>query len=119
MYRPQSSEINSTLHINLQINNTSHIYVQGKENQNVPKSDINNRLFIFLMFIYFWERKSVQVSRGGAERDGERGSDVGSGLTAEKTQCGARTHEPQDHDLSRSKTLNQLSHPGAPITGYF
>ena len=53
MYRPQSSEINSTLHTNLQINNTSHIYVQGKENQNVPKSDINNRLFIFLMFIYF------------------------------------------------------------------
>ena len=27
---------------------------------------------------------------------------------------GARTHELWDHDLSWSRTLNQLSHPGAP-----
>ena len=29
--------------------------------------------------------------------------------------CKAQTHEPWDHDLSRSQTLNQLSHPGAPL----
>ena len=26
----------------------------------------------------------------------------------------ARTHEPWDHDLSQSRTLNRLSHPGTP-----
>ena len=26
----------------------------------------------------------------------------------------AQTHKPRDHDLSRSWTLNRLSHPGAP-----
>ena len=28
--------------------------------------------------------------------------------------CGARARKPRDHDLSRSGTLNWLSHPGAP-----
>ena len=28
--------------------------------------------------------------------------------------CGAQTHEPWDHDLSRNQTLNWLSHPGTP-----
>ena len=31
-----------------------------------------------------------------------------------RARRGARTHEPRDHDLSRSRTLNRLSHPGAP-----
>ena len=31
-----------------------------------------------------------------------------------RAQCGARTHEPWDHDLSRSWTLNRLNYPGAP-----
>ena len=31
-----------------------------------------------------------------------------------RTWAGAWTHEPQDHDLSRSWMLNRLSHPGAP-----
>ena len=31
-----------------------------------------------------------------------------------RARCGARTHEPWDHDLSRSRTLNWMSHPGAP-----
>ena len=30
----------------------------------------------------------------------------------------ARTHEPWDHDLSRSQMLNQLSHPNAPDTWF-
>ena len=28
---------------------------------------------------------------------------------------GARTHGPRDHDLSRSRMLNRLSHPGGPL----
>ena len=65
----------------------------------------------FLTFIYCWE----SVSRGGAERGRHR---IQSRLQAlnyqHSTWCGARTREPQDHDLSQSRTLNQMSHPGAP-----
>ena len=32
-----------------------------------------------------------------------------------RVQCGARTQELRDHDLSWSQMLNQLSYPGAPI----
>ncbi|XP_060467831.2 threonine aspartase 1 isoform X4 [Panthera onca] len=32
----------------------------------------------------------------------------------DRAPLGARTHRPRDHDLSRSWTLNRLSHPGAP-----
>ena len=49
------------------------------------------------------------MSRGGAEREEDRGSDAGSVL-----YCGAWTHKPWDHDLSRSQALNRPSHPGAP-----
>ena len=31
----------------------------------------------------------------------------------------ARTHKLRDHDLSRSQTLNQLSHPGTPVPRWF
>ena len=56
------------------------------------------------------------MSRGGAERDRDTESEGGSRLQAVSTKPdgGAQTHELQDHDLSRSWTLNQLSHPGAP-----
>ena len=66
------------------------------------------------MLIYFWERDNV--SRGGAEREGDTESEAGSrpALSCQhRAQCGAWTHELRDHDLSWSQTLNQLSHPGA------
>ena len=54
----------------------------------------------------------MHASRGGAERERDRGSeDVG----LEGLRCGAGTRELRDHDLSLSQTLNQLSHPGAPL----
>ena len=79
-------------------------------------------LFIYLSiywFIYFnvyflrqCERQSA--SSGGADRGRHR---IGSGLQAPSCQprawCGAPTHEPRDHDLSRSRTLHRLSHSGA------
>ena len=55
------------------------------------------------------------MSRGGAERKGDRGSKAGSALTSSEPDTGTRTHEPWDRDLSRSQTLNQLSHPGTPF----
>ena len=65
------------------------------------------------MFIYFEKERE---SRKGAEREGDTESEAGSRLRAGSTEpdAGGRTHEPRDHDLSQSRTLNQLSHPGAP-----
>ena len=63
------------------------------------------------MFIHFWE----SVSEGGAEREGDR---IQSRPQAPSCQhraiCGAQTHKLWAHDLSWSRTLNWLSHPGAP-----
>ena len=54
---------------------------------------------------------SVNSTEGGRHR-------IWSRLQALSCQhrapCGAWTHELRDHDLSRSRTLNRLSHPGAP-----
>ena len=71
--------------------------------------------FFLLMFMYIWEkeRDSAWVEEG--QRVPET---IGSRLQAPSCQHrarrGARTHEPWDHDLSRSRLLNLLSHPGAP-----
>ena len=55
------------------------------------------------------------MNRGGSERGRHR---VWNGLQALSCQHRARrraqTHGPWDHDLSRSRPPNQLSHPGAP-----
>ena len=72
---------------------------------------------IFLKFIYFWERERETDCEWGRGR--ERGRHrIWSRIQALSCQHrdwrGARTHEPWDHDLSRSRTLNWLSHPGAP-----
>ena len=60
------------------------------------------------------------TSTGGAERGRPR---IGSRLLALSCQHrawrGAGTHELWDRDLSPSRTLNRMSHPGAPLTLYF
>ena len=70
----------------------------------------------FLMFTYFWDRERQSVSRGGAEREGDR---IRSRLQAPSCQHrawrGAQTHGPRDHDLSWSQPLNRMSHPGTPV----
>ena len=65
------------------------------------------------MFIYFWERGTQSVSRGATE------SEAGSRPLScpLRVQCRAWTQELQDHDLSWSRMLNRLSHPGAPHRG--
>ena len=57
------------------------------------------------------------MSRGGAEREGDTESEAGSRLRgiSPEPDAGARTHEPRDPDLSRSRAPNRLSHPGAPL----
>ena len=51
---------------------------------------------LFKCFIYFWERKRERMSREGAEREGDRGSEAGSLLTAESPMWGSnpRTVRP-------------------------
>ena len=65
--------------------------------------------------MFTFERETDRREWGGAEKEGDTESETGSRLRAVSTEpgCGART-QPQDHDLSRSQTLNRLSHPGAP-----
>ena len=56
------------------------------------------------------------MGKGQRERGRYR---IRSRLQAPSCQHGARygalTHRPQNHDLSRSRPPNQLSHPGTPI----
>ena len=69
------------------------------------------------MFIILRERDTVDRVRVG-EGQREHLYRIRSRLQAlscrHRTQRGARTHGPQDHDLSRSQTFNRLSHVGAP-----
>ena len=72
------------------------------------------------MFIFERERECKQ----GRSRERERGRHrIQSRLQAlncwHRARRGAQTHKPWDHDLSRSRTLNRLSHTGAPAASFF
>ena len=74
----------------------------------------NIYLFIYFlkMFVYFWERERQSMSKGEAKRGRHR---IWSKLQAlSRPPLRARTHEPRDHDLSRSQMFNRLSPPGTP-----
>ena len=76
----------------------------------------------FLMFIYFRERERQRGNKGGAEREGDTESQAGSRHWAISTEPKAGlklTNERWDRDLSWSQTLNQRSHPGAPMIWAF
>ena len=74
----------------------------------------------FLTFLFIFDRKRERErdgtqAGGGRERGRHRIRSRLQALSCQhRARCRARTHELQDHDLSQSKTLNQLSHPGAP-----
>ena len=57
------------------------------------------------------------MSREGAEREGDTEFEAGSRLYAVSTEpdAGLELTNRENHDLSRSQTLNRLSHTGAPI----
>ena len=86
-------------------------------------------LIFFLIFIYLFKKIFFNIysflRQGETEHERgrvrERGRHrIGNRLQAPSCQHrargGARTHGPRDRDLSRSWTLNRLSHPGAPQT---
>jgi len=70
-----------------------------------------------LRFIYF-EREHARAWVAGQTAEGER---ILTRLHAERrARGGARTHDPEitTRAETKSPTLNQLSHPGAPIQKY-
>ena len=80
----------------------------------------NTFILKFFMFIYLWERKKVGAGEGQKERETQNPKqDLGSWACQHRAPRGTRTHQPWDHDQSRSWTLNRLSHPGAPILFFF
>ena len=76
--------------------------------------------FYFLMFIFESKRMRMHTHPSGGrgrERGGQR---IQTGLCADNSEPnGAQTYEPWDHDLSQSRPLNWLSHPGSPVWCYF
>ena len=76
------------------------------------------------MFIYSWERDRQTEHEWARGRERERGRHrIPGRLQAlsyqHRARSEARTHEPWDHDLSWSWTLNRLSHPGPPKLCHF
>ena len=61
------------------------------------------------------------MSRGGAEREGDTESEAGSRLRAVSTEpdAGLEPTNREIHDLGPRRTLNRLSHPGAPTPHVF
>ena len=80
-------------------------------------------LSLLLMFIYFLKflyfilylREREREREGEGQRDGDRSWSRLQALSCEhRARCGAWTNEQWDRNLSRSWTLNRLSHPGTP-----
>ena len=71
----------------------------------------------FNVYLRERERRQRQLERGRGKKT-ETESGAGSRLVAVSYQhragCRTRTHKQWDHDLSRSRMLNQLSHPQVP-----
>ena len=70
--------------------------------------------YIFLMFLDFWDTETEREWGRGRDRGRQNPKQFQALRCQHRAWCRARTHKPGDHDLSRSRTLNQLSHPGAP-----
>ena len=67
------------------------------------------------LFIFETKRDRAWTGEGQRERGRQRVWNRLQVLSCQhRARRGAWTHEPRDHDLSRSRTLNRLSHPGAP-----
>ena len=69
----------------------------------------------FLTFIHFL-RDTDSASGERTERETQNSKQALS--CQHRAQHGVQTHEQWEHDLSQSRMLNLLSHPGAPKTNY-
>ena len=71
--------------------------------------------YFFHFYMYLFLRDRAQVGEGQRKRETQnRKQAPGCEPSAHRARRGARTHGPRDRDLSRSRTLNRLRHPGAP-----
>ena len=74
-----------------------------------------NYFFNICLFLRDRERQSMSEGRAERERVGHRIRSRLQALSCQhRARRGAQPHQRQDHNLSRSQTFNQLSHPGAP-----
>ena len=56
----------------------------------------------------------MEPEQGRGRERGDTESEVAPGSELSAERRGAGTHKLRDHDLSRSWSSNQLSHPGTP-----
>ena len=71
------------------------------------------------MFLYIWERDTECEQGRGRKRGRCRIRSRFQTLSHQhRARCGAETHQPWDHGLSWSQTLDRLSHPSAPGWGF-
>ena len=101
-----------------------YIYIHGYQHRYIKIFSSNSSrthilLFFLMLFIFETERNRAWMG-WGRERGRHR---IGSRLQALSHQPrawrGARTHELWDRGLSWCRTLNRLSHPGAPERTFF
>ena len=74
-------------------------------------ANIPNKFFLICLFLRETEHERGRGRERGRHRIGSRFQALSHQPRARR---GARTRGPRDRDLSRSRTLNRLSHPGAP-----
>ena len=68
-----------------------------------------------LIFISFWVRRGETELEQERGRERERQKPKQAPGCQHRARCRAWTHEPWDHDLSWSWTLNRLRHQGARV----
>ena len=82
-----------------------------------PRHPKNSFFLMFIYFIFETERDRAWTGEGQRERGRHRIWNRLQALSCQhRARRGAWTHGPRDHDLSRSRPLNRLSHPGAPLS---
>ena len=89
-------------------------------NPKITPEDILINIYLVIIFfnVYlFLRQRETEHERGRVrERGGHRIWNRLQALSCRhRAWRGAQTHKPWDHDLSWSRTLNRLSHPGAPV----
>ena len=73
-----------------------------------------------VMFIYLlWGRKSTSGGRAEREERARIRSRLQTLIGLHRAWRRAQTHKLWDHDLRWSRSLNRLSHPGAPTFQFF
>ena len=70
--------------------------------------------FFFFFNVYQFLREREREYKWGRSREGGTEEPRQALHQQRRAQHGARAHKPRDHDLSLSRMLNWLSHPGVP-----